>query len=62
MSTIDPSDRSISIKPAFETDNMCKRKSSEAWKYFGRMFKDNVQLDNLFHCIPCFNEKKIPIR
>lgn len=62
MNSIDLSDNSLSIKSAYETDNMCGRKKSDIWKYFGRIFKDDVQLDQLFHCIPCFKEKKIPVK
>lgn len=55
--TLDPS---LVIKCCLETDNFKDKKCSEVWKYFGRIFRDGVQLDNCYHCMLCFNEKKLP--
>lgn len=50
------------IKPFSETDNPLKRKRSNVWTHFGRLYRGNVQVDDFLHCILCFNAKKMPIK
>ena len=52
----------LTIKCCIETDNAMRRKKTDVWKYFGRIYKDNIQIDDYFHCIVCFNEKKLPVK
>lgn len=46
---------SMTIKSVFDS----KKKRSEVWKYFGGLYNDEVLVDEYYHCILCFNDKKL---
>lgn len=39
-----------------------KNKRSEIWKYFGHLWSNDIKIDDLIHCILCYDQGKLPVK
>lgn len=59
MSSEDEQFGSLSIKSVFNLNNCTNRKKSDIWRHFGILHNNDVPVEDCYHCILCFNNKKL---